>query len=110
METSQADLIKTARQRLHWSQRDLAQQLGISPGYIALLEQAVRSPSPDLWHRITHLFRADQRSQDLFHQHDNDHAEPIEHATLGAAPAFAPEFPVEFPLDPSWFARIPFTV
>ena len=110
MDTSQANLIKAARQRLYWSQRDLARQLGISPGYIALLEQAVRSPSPDLWHRISDLFRADPRSQDLFHQDVNDDTELMGHATFGAAPAFAPEFPVEFPLDPSWFAHIPFTV
>src|SRR5260370_28870442 len=77
---------------------------------IALFEQAVRSQSPDLWHRITVLFRADPGSQDLFDQDINDYTELMEHATLGAAHAFAPEFPVEFPLDPSWFAHIPFTV
>ncbi len=113
MNMSQTDLLKTARQRLRWSQRDLAQRLGVTPGYIALLEQAERSPSEDLWNRITRLFRTDPRSQDLFPGYVVDPTQSFERGTLagprlGYAPP--PEFPIEFSLDPSWFIRIPFTV
>ena len=113
MNMPQADLLKTARQRLHWSQRDLAQRLGVTPGYIALLEQSERSPSPDLWNRITRLFRVDPRSQDLFPGNATGPTQSFGHVTftgpwLGYAPP--PEFPIEYSLDPSWFAHIPFTV
>jgi transcriptional regulator with XRE-family HTH domain/tetratricopeptide (TPR) repeat protein len=113
MNMSQTDLLKTARQRLHWSQRDLAQRLGVTPGYIALLEGAERSPSQDLWNRITRVFRADPRSQDLFPGDVAGPAQSFGHVTftgslLGYAPP--PEFPIEFSLDPSWLAHVPFTV
>jgi len=113
MNMSQTDLLKTARQRLQWSQRDLAQRLGVTPGYIALLEQAERSPSQDLWNRITRLFRADPRSQDLIPGDVAGPAQSFAHRTfvgpwLGYSPP--PEFPIEFSLDPSWFAHVPFTV
>src|SRR6266699_70684 len=96
MNMPQADLLKTARQRLHWSQRDLAQRLGVTPGYIALLEQSERSPSPD-----------------LFPGNATGPTQSFGHVTftgpwLGYAPP--PEFPIEYSLDPSWFAHIPFTV
>ncbi len=113
MNMSQSDLLKTARQRLHWSQRDLAPRLGVTPGYVALLEQGERSPSPDLWNRITRLFRLDPRSQDLFPGDTVGPTESFEQVMfagmrLGYAPP--PEFPVEFSLEPSWFAHMPFTV
>src|SRR5260370_21270944 len=113
MNMSQTDLLKTARQRLQWSQRDLAQRLGVTPGYIALLEQAARSPSADLWLRITNVFHADARARDLFPVSESDHVTIVSHTNPTAfsiRSANEPEFPVEFPFDPLWLARIPFTV
>src|SRR5713226_4835367 len=97
MTMSQTHLLKTARQRLQWSQRDLAQRLGVPPGYIALLEQAERSPSPDLWNRITRVFRSDPRSQNLFPV-GADAAEFVGRVAFTSMPrgyAQPPEFPVE---------------
>src|SRR5216684_487235 len=91
MNMSQTDLLKTARQRLQWSQRDLAQRLGVTPGYIALLEKAERSPSEDLWNRITRLFRADPRSQDLFPRDTAGPAQSFGHMTfVGRWPGYDP--------------------
>lgn len=114
MSIPEANLLKTARQRVQWSQRDLARRLAVTPAYIALLEKAVRTPSPDLWDRVVALFSTDARSADLFAVYKKNQIGPSITNTQDGAGQIgympAPEFPVASPPDSLWFTHIPFTI
>ena len=58
MTSSFAETIRENRTRLGWSQRTLARQAGVTPGYIALLEKGNRVPGDELWDRLQRLFGA----------------------------------------------------
>src|SRR5438309_7597295 len=97
---SEARLLREARERLRWSQRELAARLDVSPGYIALLEAGAKRASSPLWSKIGRLFADQAETSDLAFQRES--AEPSEGDSmtdLTGTPTYSsqPEFEVESP-------------
>jgi transcriptional regulator with XRE-family HTH domain len=99
METSVPDRsLQDAREDLGLSQRELASRLGISAGYIALIETGRRPMSAQLYRRLQQVLAATGDSKiagaDLLVDWKSRRA----------------EFDMALPADDDWFSQIPFTV
>jgi transcriptional regulator with XRE-family HTH domain len=56
--------LRAQRERMHWTQRELAKHLGVTQNYIPALELGNRNPGPDLRQKLMKLFKCD--FEDLF--------------------------------------------
>lgn len=69
-----ATLLRTARERAHLSQRELARRAGTSPAAICMYEQGTRTPRTDTLARLIAATRA-QLTYGIHHAPDLDLAE-----------------------------------
>jgi len=56
--------LRAQREKVGWTQRELAKRLGVTQNYIPALELGNRNPGPDLRQKLMKLFKAD--FEDLF--------------------------------------------
>lgn len=98
-------LLREARERLNWSQRDLAGLLSVSPGHIAQLEMGAKRPSEELWRKVTQLFGARPETAELF---SGQEGQPDLSGHLPHSSGL--EFEIESPFGEEWLSKIPFTV
>lgn len=108
MTSSFAETIRENRTRLGWSQRTLARQAGVTPGYIALLEKGTRAPGDELWDRLGRLFGAGvAQSSDLGEWSFGSGKTSTLADVLSNTRSF--EFNLPLPEESDWFDTVPFT-
>ena len=108
MTSTFAESIRENRARLGWSQRTLARQASVTPGYIALLEKGTRAPGDELWERLQRLFGllgADEseRAEGSFGSRGSSVLAEVLSNTRGL------EFTLPLPDESNWFDTVPFT-
>jgi transcriptional regulator with XRE-family HTH domain/tetratricopeptide (TPR) repeat protein len=103
-------LIRDARRRLNWSQRVLARRLGVSQGYVALLETGERTPSEEIWARLIHMLRALPATSELVADIDlPEVTNPIARLSSEVIATHS-EFQTERPSAKDWISQFRFTV
>jgi transcriptional regulator with XRE-family HTH domain len=105
--SSYADIIRTGRARLGWSQRAFARHAGITAGYVALLESGARVPGEELWSRLQRLFAADVARETSGVTSLSNLRTPVLADVMSAGRYMEFELPV--PEESEWFDQVPFT-
>ena len=109
MSSAYSDVIRNERLRLGWSQRTLARNAGVTPGYVALLEKGTRVPGDDLWGRLQRLLGvAEASSVETQVATAFGHFQTPALADLLSATRQI-EMDLPLPEESDWFERVPFT-
>ena len=103
-------LIRDARRRLDWSQRVLARRLGVSQGYVALIETGGRTPSDEVWTRLVNLLRSLPATADLVAGLETQASRNLVPHLTGWFGEIQPEFHTEGPSVLDWVSQFKFTV
>jgi transcriptional regulator with XRE-family HTH domain len=83
-------MIREARQRVGWTQTELAQQVGVDPSAIAKLEADKLTPRPDLTHALAKILVLDSERLDALADRARERRRQQRVNTRAGRPAVAP--------------------